>query len=46
MKPDIKKEIKKDKPKKVYENDEGKIWFKSNKGNGYAWLSNFWPDVL
>ena len=48
MEPAIRKEIKKEttKPKKrMYENDERVIWFKSNKGNGYAWLSNFWPDV-
>lgn len=28
-----------------YNCDDTTIWFKSNKGNGYAWLSNFWPDV-
>ena len=31
--------------KLTYRNTEKEIWFKSNKANGYAWLSNFWPDV-
>ena len=30
---------------KKYVNDDSCVWFKSNKGNGYAFLSNFWPDV-
>ncbi len=25
-----------------YINDEKTIWFKTNKNNGYQWLSNFW----
>ena len=29
-----------------YENDGRIIWFKSTKANGFAWLSNFFPDVL
>lgn len=28
-----------------YENDGKIIWFKSNKANGFSWLSNFFPDV-
>ena len=37
------------KPKRAsggkYQNSESRTWFKSNKANGFAFLSNFWPDV-
>eukprot|EP00727_Mastigamoeba_balamuthi_P002232 m51a1_g12005 hypothetical protein (215) ;mRNA; f:95-1546 len=29
-----------------YANDTETVWFKSDKANGFAWLSNFWPDVV
>eukprot|EP00727_Mastigamoeba_balamuthi_P000277 m51a1_g10246 hypothetical protein (245) ;mRNA; r:38474-39208 len=28
-----------------YDSDARTVWFKSDKANGFAWLSNFWPDV-
>src|SRR5438045_9795571 len=32
-------------PKTDYTNTEDNIYFKSNKANGYAFLSSFWSDV-
>jgi predicted NAD-dependent protein-ADP-ribosyltransferase YbiA (DUF1768 family) len=33
------------KPRKTYNNDATVIYFKSDKANGFSFLSNFWPDV-